>query len=136
MAMLGALLCRAGRHDPMAGGVWNGGYCFTACARCGRDMVRSVFGEWHVPRDFRIVWRMPGQSTPDIDAIMQARDGSSAGEAIGPVEPSPAVAVRPARPILRTARERSPFDFADFDDAEGPEPSDTPAPGARRSRAS
>jgi hypothetical protein len=52
-------------------------------------MVRSAFGEWHVPKDFRVVWslRPPG----DLDAALNKRHGAGSASPIN------------ARPALRAA---------------------------------
>jgi hypothetical protein len=51
------ILCRFGRHRPAAGEVWNRGYFFSRCERCGTDLVRTAAGRWHVPKGRRIVWK-------------------------------------------------------------------------------
>lgn len=50
------LLCALGWHrtDPLA--QWNDGYYFARCKRCGHDLVRTAFGDWTVPRGYRVVW--------------------------------------------------------------------------------
>lgn len=111
-------------HVPIPGGQWNGGYCFTSCARCGRDMVRSAFGEWHVPQGFRVVWS--AEPPRDLAAAMQARD--TAGRPVvamsdgQPVPPPPVPAqpntagITPTVPkSVAGGAERSPFSFDDFD---------------------
>lgn len=120
--MIGRLLCRLGRHAPAPDGLWNGGYCFTACRRCHRDMVRSAFGEWHVPRDFRIVWRPPedGRTAP-----------RQAAPAPSPVAP-PARGGAPAR-LPRTGT-RTPFDFTDFESETAAAASAPQRPAAARRR--
>lgn len=141
MLGLGSLRCRLGWHRPRGDGRWNHGYCFTFCERCGSDMVRSAFGEWHVPTGFKVV-RGTQTAIAALDAVLAARDGGTAGtggEAFAwarpepaavtpPVmavpEPSPPVPPAPAPPRptarkpvpeARSAVAGSPFDFADFD---------------------
>lgn len=99
--MIGALLCRLGQHAPVAGGRWNGGYCFTRCGRCDRDMVRSAFGEWHVPKAFRIVWS--DAPACDLDDALEARAATPPTNEAAAPRPAPS----------------SPFDFSDFDCAVG-----------------
>lgn len=107
---LGRLLCAIGRHAPVAGGLWNGGYCFTRCRRCQRDMVKSAFGEWHVPAGYRVVWRPPADghghavgAAVVAPQIIRARRSAalSAGKA-------------PARAAEAAA---DPFDFGEFERA-------------------
>ena len=95
--MIGRLLCRLGRHAPVPDGLWNAGYCFTRCNRCECDMVRSAFGEWHVPKSHRVVWRPPA-------------DGRVAANVSAPAEAER----RPTR--LHRERPRDPFDFDDFEE--------------------
>lgn len=117
--MIGGLLCRLGRHDPDPAGRWNGGYCFTHCRRCERDMVRSAFGEWHVPKGFKVVWKRAGD-VADLDRVMAARSApvAPAAEAVE-VEPvSHATWSRPSPPD-KGDPDRSPFDFGDFDNEGG-----------------
>lgn len=51
------LLCRLGFHRPAAGEVWNRGYWFSRCRRCGSDLVRTAAGKWHVPKGQKVVWK-------------------------------------------------------------------------------
>ena len=52
-----SLACLIGRHRARPSAVRNQGLYFSHCARCERDMVRSL-GAWRaVPRGFRVVWR-------------------------------------------------------------------------------
>ncbi len=52
-----SLLCALGGHEAGAGEVYNGGYYFSRCRRCERDMIRSG-GAWQmVPGGHRVVWR-------------------------------------------------------------------------------
>jgi hypothetical protein len=51
-------LCAVGGHLAEPGATWNHGYAFSRCRRCGREIVRSLFGRWRLPpRGFRVVWR-------------------------------------------------------------------------------
>ncbi len=50
-------LCRLGWHAPRKGALWNQGYYFTRCTRCGADLVRTTFSGWEAPRGQRVVWR-------------------------------------------------------------------------------
>jgi hypothetical protein len=51
------LLCRLGLHRPEPDPVWNQGYYFSRCARCGADIVRTPSGRWHVPAGHKVVWK-------------------------------------------------------------------------------
>jgi hypothetical protein len=51
------LMCRLRLHRPAPGEVWNRGYWFTTCERCGADLVRTAAGGWHVPPGKKIVWK-------------------------------------------------------------------------------
>jgi hypothetical protein len=52
-----SLLCALGGHEAGSGEVYNGGYYFSRCRRCQRDMIRSG-GAWQmVPDGHRVVWR-------------------------------------------------------------------------------
>jgi hypothetical protein len=52
-----SLLCALGGHEAGSGEVYNGGYYFSRCRRCERDMIRSG-GAWQmVPSGHRVVWR-------------------------------------------------------------------------------
>lgn len=93
----GLMLCRVGWHKALVNGTWNQGYCFTTCSRCGRDMVRSLFGEWLVPADFRVVWHAKEEA-----------GNSAAATAQGAVQP-----VASRDPTAEAGQ--SPFDFAEFD---------------------
>lgn len=66
-----SILCSFGLHRP-GDEVWNKGWYFTSCTRCGADMVRTGSAKWRVPKDRKVVWkprtprgRKPGQGDPD-----------------------------------------------------------------------
>lgn len=59
------ILCRFGHHSALPSNVWNDGHYFSACARCGLQMIRVPNGRWTlVPRNMRVVWR--ARSDDDI----------------------------------------------------------------------
>lgn len=95
--MIGVLLCRLGWHDPVPEGRWNGGYCFTNCHHCGRDMVRSAFGEWHVPKGFRVVWGPQG-SVLDIDKVLTIGITRARAAAVPRAEEPPRLVEEPRVP--------------------------------------
>ena len=52
------ILCRIGRHKALPSNVWNDGHFFSACERCGEQLIRVPSGRWTVvPRNMRVVWR-------------------------------------------------------------------------------
>ena len=54
---LSEIFCRLGRHRAAEGEVWNRGYYFSRCRRCGSDLVRTASGRWHVPKGRKVVWK-------------------------------------------------------------------------------
>ena len=52
-----ALLCQLGWHRAEPDEVWNQGYYFSRCSRCGQDIVRTPSGRWHVPAGHKVVWK-------------------------------------------------------------------------------
>ncbi|HEX8668365.1 MAG TPA: hypothetical protein VF727_08345 [Allosphingosinicella sp.] len=61
-----SLLCAFGFHRPGARTFFNAGIGFSACARCGRDIVRGANGRWAVPRGARIVWKTKSEAAYDV----------------------------------------------------------------------
>ena len=51
------ILCSIGMHRAAPATVWNAGFYFSACARCGREMVRRDRNWRRVPKGYRVVWR-------------------------------------------------------------------------------
>jgi len=70
MARTMAILCTFGRHRPAPDEVWNKGWYFTRCERCGADLVRTGSGKWHVPKGRKVVWKpkSPRGRRPGEDA--------------------------------------------------------------------
>jgi hypothetical protein len=52
-----SLLCALGGHEAGPEEVYNGGYYFSRCRRCERDMIRSGAAWQMVPTGHRVVWR-------------------------------------------------------------------------------
>jgi len=52
-----SLLCALGGHEAGSDEVYNGGYYFSRCRRCERDMIRSGAAWQMVPAGHRVVWR-------------------------------------------------------------------------------
>ena len=52
-----SILCALGGHEASPTEIYNAGYYFSRCRRCGEDMMRWG-AAWHlVPRGHRIVWK-------------------------------------------------------------------------------
>ncbi len=52
------LRCVAFGHRPVPDEIYNSGYWFGGCARCGEALVRAARGGWRTaPRGHRIVWK-------------------------------------------------------------------------------
>ncbi|TFI59255.1 hypothetical protein E2493_05275 [Sphingomonas parva] len=56
------LACRLGFHRPQRPALWNAGYYFSRCARCRRDLIKTPWGRWRVPRGFRVVWKTASEA--------------------------------------------------------------------------
>ncbi|HEY0131727.1 MAG TPA: hypothetical protein VGB57_10005 [Allosphingosinicella sp.] len=82
-----SLLCRLGLHRPRGIPRWNDGFYFATCERCGRDLVRTVFQRWHVPKGYRVVWsdRAPA-SRPEVALIPEESERSNSGVPQAPPE--------------------------------------------------
>jgi hypothetical protein len=95
-------LCALGSHSPAPYARWNGGYYFSKCTRCGRDLVRTGYGRWHEPKGYRVVWQaeppagfvsadlvrkgevpppIRGGELPIQEVIRHVQNGDRAGEA-------------------------------------------------------
>jgi hypothetical protein len=62
-----AIRCLLGHHRIVREPVWNQGFYFAACARCGCDLVRMPGERWHEPRGARVVWReTPPDDVPSV----------------------------------------------------------------------
>jgi hypothetical protein len=59
-----SLACLIGKHRVRPTATRNQGLYFSRCARCERDMVRSLASWRAVPRGFRVVWRQAGWQGP------------------------------------------------------------------------
>jgi hypothetical protein len=51
------IMCVLKDHEPEAQQVWNRGYHFSRCRRCGCDMIRSDLAWELVPKGHRVVWK-------------------------------------------------------------------------------
>jgi hypothetical protein len=52
-----SILCALGGHEAAANEVYNGGYYFSRCRRCSRDMIRCGAAWQMVPNGHRVVWK-------------------------------------------------------------------------------
>ena len=60
--------CTIAGHDPAQGEVYNAGYYFSACRRCGDELVRTARSGWGpAPRGHRIVWKA-GRASHSLEA--------------------------------------------------------------------
>ncbi|MBV9932141.1 MAG: hypothetical protein JO013_14525 [Alphaproteobacteria bacterium] len=56
------LMCAIGCHEAAPREVYNCGYHFSRCRRCGRDMIRAGAAWSLVPQGHRVVWKAGRQS--------------------------------------------------------------------------
>jgi hypothetical protein len=56
------LMCTIGCHEAAAREVYNCGYHFSRCRRCGRDMIRAGAAWSLVPEGHRVAWKAGRQS--------------------------------------------------------------------------
>lgn len=150
------LLCQLGRHRPGTRARWNDGYYFARCTRCHRDLVRTAFEGWHVPRGYRVVWQAkPPQGAGPAGMLRERRALAQAPETVAadiaavgaaetdflPAEPDRAPpeerAVQSAppeadhagdRPDEEAPEPRTAHDLAAVDQAEGMDQAPTEAP--------
>ena len=68
-----SLLCAMGGHEAGPGEVYNGGYYFSRCRRCRRDMIRCGAAWQMVPSGHRVVWRSgrcQHSLEPDLSSVL------------------------------------------------------------------
>jgi hypothetical protein len=51
------IICTLFGHRVIAEPVWNSGFYFARCARCGADIVKIPGERWHRPRNARVTWQ-------------------------------------------------------------------------------
>jgi hypothetical protein len=67
-----SLLCAIGGHEAAPREVYNGGYYFSRCRRCGEDMIRTGASWDLVPEGHRVVWKEGRHNhsvEPDYDHV-------------------------------------------------------------------
>ena len=110
------LLCQLERHHASSCEVWNDGYFFSFCERCGADMARRPGHRWRAVRaPNRVVWRprqpfdMPWR--PDSALLQPPGEIPITAEWRALIERSQrAASAAPVRP-LRWAEERPLPDY-------------------------
>lgn len=62
------LQCAVAGHRPDRNPVYNSGYFFVACRRCGHTLIRCASGDWrNVPAGHRVVWKS-GRHSHSLEA--------------------------------------------------------------------
>jgi hypothetical protein len=51
------VMCGVAGHAARNAGLWNEGYFFGKCRRCGQDLIRTDGGWFPVPRGYQVAWR-------------------------------------------------------------------------------
>ncbi|HEX5183954.1 MAG TPA: hypothetical protein VFW19_12495 [Allosphingosinicella sp.] len=84
------ILCRAGRHSRGAHApVWNNGYWFSSCERCGCDLVRRGGGRWRAPpKGYKVVWRPRRVGQIDWNGLIAMRPDRRPADALPMLEAS------------------------------------------------
>ena len=63
-----SLQCAMAGHAPDSNAVYNSGYYFGACRRCGLTLIRCASGSWrNVPTGHRVVWKS-GRHSHSLEA--------------------------------------------------------------------
>jgi hypothetical protein len=68
-----SLFCAIGGHEAAPREVYNGGYYFSRCRRCGEDMIRTGASWDLVPEGHRVVWKEGRHNhslEPDYDHVL------------------------------------------------------------------
>lgn len=94
------LTCELGWHSPDPLARWNHGYYFSKCTRCGRDLVRTAYSGWKVPKGVRVVWQAePPAGWQSADLV----PATSTAEAAPDAEAAPAAALQEPEPLAAPA---------------------------------
>jgi hypothetical protein len=70
-----SILCALGGHEAADKEIYNSGYYFSACRRCGADMIRSGPSWNEVPSGHKVVWKGGCHShslEPDYGPVLPA----------------------------------------------------------------
>jgi hypothetical protein len=102
------MLCRLGWHSPEPGPAWNNGYYFSRCSRCRRDLVRTTYSGWEVPRGYRIVWRANQPGNEGLSPLNASSPAMPVHERPSPTAAPPAVAPPAPEPARQRAPQRAP----------------------------
>lgn len=51
------ILCGLGKHEPLAGKIWNDGFYFSRCKSCETEIIRRADSWRAVPKGYRVVWK-------------------------------------------------------------------------------
>ena len=106
------LLCELGRHRAEPSPAWNNGYYFSRCRRCRRDLVRTTYSGWEVPRGYRVIWRAEEGAAARVNAPGATRIVR---------EKAPLASPAPLRPAQRAPRIPSAIpDFMDEPETSAP----------------
>ncbi|HEY1606826.1 MAG TPA: hypothetical protein VGF77_14640 [Allosphingosinicella sp.] len=84
------IFCRAGRHSRTPDEpVWNNGYWFSSCKRCGCDLVRRGGGRWRTaPNGFKVVWKPRREGQIDWNGLIAMRPDRKPADSLPMLEAS------------------------------------------------
>ena len=69
------LPCALFGHRPRREAVWNDGFYFAACNRCGADIIRIPGEKWHTPHHARVVWSAAAPTSARQAHLSRQRQG-------------------------------------------------------------
>lgn len=137
------LLCELGWHRPDQLARWNDGYYFSKCLRCERDLVRTAYGSWQLPKGYRVVWQPKPPETraeialvPSGDVVVAGARGDRVDFPLADIIPSDRSPIEPREmetpaPAPPPVAERMPqFEEPQLSEAPDPlpEPQEAPSP--------
>lgn len=63
--------------------MWNAGYWFSSCRRCGCDLVRRGGGRWRAPpKGYKVVWKPRIEGQIDWNGLIAKRPAREAEAAL------------------------------------------------------